>query len=177
MTYPTAIIEKAKKTEHLLKRVSSGEPLETVCDELNLTVSPARFAKLLAKYESGGQTYEPLIDGRCGHPQKAHSGIREWLYAQKRAHPQQKASQLAQAIEAEFDVKFSKGHINYLLRCVGLTGPRGRPPSISTDEPSAPVCSNPAEELANAGLFFPRRGDGRDGATSGHRRVCHRCDS
>ena len=28
MTYPTAIIEKAKKTEHLLKRVSSGEPLE-----------------------------------------------------------------------------------------------------------------------------------------------------
>lgn len=77
MTYPTAIIEKAKRTERLLQRVSSGESLETMCDELNVTVSEARLAKLLAKYLAGGQTHEAVIDGRCGHPQKVHSGIRE----------------------------------------------------------------------------------------------------
>ena len=167
MTYPTAIIEKAKRTERLLLRVSSGEPLQTVGDQLNMTVSEARFAKLVKKYDAGGQTYEAVIDGRCGHPQKAHAGIREWLYAQKRAHPQHNASQLACAIESEFDVKLSKGHINYLLRRVGLSGARGRPKSVPPGKPSETDSTDPDdEELSNAGLFFPRSRDATDGGTS-----------
>ena len=167
MHYPLAIIEKAKRTEELVKRVSAGEALVTVCDELNISVSSSRFAKLLKRYEAGGQSYESLIDGRQGHAQKSHAGIQEYLYGLKRDRPQLKASQLAAAIESKFDVKFSEGHINYLLRRVGLSSPQGRPKSVRTDKPPETDLTDPAdEELPNAGLFFPRSGAGRDGSAS-----------
>ena len=156
MHYPLAIIEKAKRTEELVKRVSAGEALVAVCDELNISVSSSRFAKLLKRYEAGGQSYESLIDGRQGHAQKSHAGIREYLYARKRDHPEVKASQLVSAIETKFDVKFSKSHINYLLRRAGLNSPQGRPKSGRTDNPPETDLPDPAnEELPNAGLFFP----------------------
>ena len=127
MNYPKAIVEKAKCMQHLLQRVEAGESLDQVCMDLKVQLSASGLAKLFAKYFAGGRKFEALIDGRCGHPQKAHSAMREWLYARKAAHPQLAAHQLAKEVADQFDVKLSIGHINYLLRRVGLAGPRGRP--------------------------------------------------
>jgi hypothetical protein len=70
MDHPTAVIEKAQRLEKLLQRVVQGEPLEQVCAELDLAVDAERLAKLQAKYEAGGCTWEALIEGGMVIPRK-----------------------------------------------------------------------------------------------------------
>lgn len=163
MDHPAAVIEKAKRLEQLLQRVEQGEPLEQVCAELDLAVDAKHLARLQVKYEVGGRTWEALIDGRYGHPQKAHSALREWLHERKRQDKELTASQLVDEVKTQFKVELSAGHINYLLRKVELTRPPGRPPgrSAPAGEPEPPEA--PSQSLDNAGIFFPRSSEGRDG--------------
>jgi len=127
MTHPPAVIEKAQRLERLLLRLEEDEPLEQVRVDLGLSVETEDIARLQAKYEAGGRSWEALIDGRHGHPQKAHSALREWMYERKREDESLTAGELAVEIEEQFQVELSIGHINYLLRKVELAGPRGRP--------------------------------------------------
>lgn len=107
---------------------------------------------------------EALIDGRCGHPQKIHSGIREWLYARKEKDEGVRAPRLAQEIKEKFEVEVNPGHINYLLRKRGLTAPPGRPyKEKPADEEATDVATGPSESIDNAGTFFPRGSEGGDG--------------
>jgi transposase len=102
-----------------------------------------------------------LVDGRYGHAQKIHSGIREWLYSRKEKDQAVRAPQLAREIKEKFKVEVDPGHLNYLLRKRGLTAPPGHPgkPEVVDEEgKDAPAAS---ETLDNAGLFFP--GGGEDG--------------
>ncbi len=79
MEYPKAVLEKAKRLEQLVLRVSAGEPLEEVNKALGFELAQKQLAEVEAKYEAGGRRWEGLIDGRYGHAQKVHSGIREWF--------------------------------------------------------------------------------------------------
>jgi transposase len=107
---------------------------------------------------------EALIDGRCGHPQKIHSGIREWLYARKEKDEDVRAPRLAQEIKEKFEVEVDPGHINYLLRKRGLTAPPGRPyKEKPADEEATDVATGPSESIDNAGIFFPGGSEGGDG--------------
>jgi transposase len=166
MDYPPAVIEKAHRLESLLQRVTAGEPFESVRAELGLTVSATELPKLQARYEAGGCRWEALLDGRFGHSQTVNSAMREWLYARKRQDPTLRAPALAAALEQEFGVSVAAGHINYLLRKVGLTSPPGRP--FRRPPPPAAVVPPlaPDPPVANAGLFFPR------GCAAGHRGWC-----
>jgi hypothetical protein len=83
MDYPTAVLEKAERLEQLLQRVAAGEPLDEVNEALGLNLDERQLVRAQAKYEAGGWRWEALIDGRYGHAQKVHSGIREWLYTRK----------------------------------------------------------------------------------------------
>jgi transposase len=155
MEHPAAVCAKAQRLEELLLRVAAGEALAEVCADLGLTVSEAEVVTLQARYEAGGRTWEALVDRRYGHPQKMHSGIREWLYARKRENAALTAEELAQQVAQQFQVTVSVGHINYLLRRVGLTGPRGR----RFQTRSAPAREGEEEdpepaEVANVGVFF-----------------------
>jgi transposase len=188
MEHPPAILEKAQRLEQLLLRVAAGEPLEEVNAELGFDLTVLMLAHQQAKYESGGRTWEALIDGRHGHPRKAHSALREWLYARKEADDSLRAPQLVKEIQEKFGVTLTDGHVNHLLRKRALTAPPGRPfkqsPDVKShtegqrppneenrDEAStiadvsatADVCS---ESVDNAGLFFPGGGKGRDGGSS-----------
>lgn len=171
MTHPPAVIEKAQGLERLLLRLETGEPLGQVRGDLGLTVEAEDVARLQAKYEAGGRSWEALIDGRHGHAQKAHSALREWMYERKREDALLTAGELAVAIEEQFQVELSIGHINYLLRKVELAGPRGRPcrrreqdeESEATPAPEA----QPDESLDNAGTFFPRSSEAGDGDQRG----------
>jgi transposase len=105
-----------------------------------------------------------LIDGRYGHAQKIHSGIREWLYTRKEKDEDVRAPQLAKEIKEQFGVKVDPGHINYLLRKRGLTAPPGRP--YKKKPANAEVTDGeivPSESTDNAGIFFPGRGEGGNG--------------
>jgi len=161
--HPPAVIEKAKRLEELLQRVEQGEFLEQVCAELDLAVDAKHLARLQAQYEAGGRTWEALLDGRYGHPIKAHSALREWLYERKRQDKGLTASQLVDEVRTQFKVELSAGHINYLLRKVELTRPPGRPPNRPAAETESGEPQAPSQSLDNAGIFFPGSSKGRDG--------------
>ena len=165
MDYPPVVIAKAQQYETLLQRIAAGEACAAVCTDLGLLVSPAELARLQAKYAAGGQQWAALLDGRFGHAQCVNSAMREWLYERKRQDDSLRAAALAAALAQEFGVQVAAGHVNYLLRKVGLSGPPGRPcktPARVADPPAAPPPS-----LANAGLFFPGGRATGDGGAPG----------
>ena len=164
MDYPPAVIAKAQQLATLLQRVAAGEACAAVCADLGLDVSPTELARRQAKYAIGEQQWPALLDGRFGHAQCVNSAMREWLYARKRQDVRLRAAALAAALEQEFGVRVAAGHINYLLRKVGLSSPPGRPYKPLAPAPTPPAASPLALSLANAGLFFP---GGRETATGG----------
>jgi transposase len=130
-------------------------------EALGFNLDAKQLAQVQAKYEAGGGQWEALVDGRYGHAQKIHSGIREWLYSRKEKDPAVRSPQLAREIQEKFAVEVAPGHLNYLLRKRGLTAPPGHPnkPEVVNEEgEEGPAAS---ESLDNAGLFFP--GGGEDG--------------
>jgi len=172
MIHPPAVCEKAQRLERLLQRVEAGEALDQVCADLELTVRATDLPRLRARYEAGGRRWEALVNGRYGHPQKAHSALREWLYERKRQDETLTARELAEAVSERFQVELSVGHVNYLLRKVELTRPPGRPLRQEPEAAMAPATPTSSDEsLANAGLFFPRRGQASPGGNGGGRGV------
>jgi transposase len=161
------VLDKARRMERLLHRVEAGESWSQVCADLDLKVKAKDLPRLQAKYEKGGRTWEALIDGRYGHPHTAHSALREWMYERKREDETRTASQVAKQVEDQFGVKLVPGHINYLLRKVGLTRPPGRPPGqeVTKEEPASEQSDQP---LDNAGIFFPGSSEARDGGHQEH---------
>jgi transposase len=164
MEYPTAVIEKAKRLEQLLQQVAAGEALDAANAALGLALDQEQLAQAQAKYELGACQWEALLDGRYGHAQKVHSGIREWLYTRKEKDKDVRASQLAKEIGQKFGVVIHPGHINYLLRKRKLTAPPGRPykqNGVAAATNDGEIIRSQATD--NAGLFFPGRGEGRNG--------------
>jgi transposase len=161
MYYPPAVYQKARQLEQLLLRLEAGEPLDQLCAELELDVSPERVTRLKAKYEAGGRAWEALLDGRFGHAQHVNSAIRAYLFERKRADEELTAGELAAEVAKKFKVQVSGGHINHVLRQLALTRPPGRPRKRPTkDESSAPT--EPAQ--AQGGVFFPGGGEATDGS-------------
>jgi transposase len=155
--------------EQLVLRVSGGEPLEKVNEELGLKVEQKQVAEIEAKYEAGGRKWEVLIDGRYGHGQKVHSGIREWLYKREEGDQEVRAPQLACEIKDKFDVEVESGHLNYLLRERGLSVPVGW---SDKEEGEGEEKKEPKPDVSkdNAGIFFPGRGEGSVGGGRSDRR-------
>jgi hypothetical protein len=143
MDYPPAVIEKAHRLEQLLQRIEQGEPFEAVCAELGLKVQAKDLPKLQARYTASGRQWEALLDGRFGHTHTINSAMREWLYERKRQEPTLRAPDLAAALTREFGVPVAAGHVNYLLRKVGLTSPPGRPYKASA-APAPPAATTVA---------------------------------
>ena len=165
MDYPQAVSTKAQKMEKLLQRVAQGEPLAQVCAELEVEVNEKQLVTLQAKYKAGGERWEALLDGRYGHTQKVHSAMLAWLYERKEQDETLRAPKLADEMAEKFGVRVAAGHINYLLRKRELTAPPGRPykhPPVEGAEDPSPTST---ESLDNAGIFFPRGSQGRDGGS------------
>ena len=72
MVHPPAVREKAQRLEQLLLRLEAGERFDQVCADLDLSLEAEEMPRFQAKYRAGGRQWEALIDGRYGHPQKAH---------------------------------------------------------------------------------------------------------
>ena len=165
MDYPQAVLEKAKRLEQLLQRVAAGESLVEVNEGLGFNLEEKELMRVQEKYKAGGEQWEALVDGRYGHAQKVHSGIREWMYSRKEKEQAVRAPQLAREIKEKFGVKVNPGHINYLLRKRGLTAPPGHPGKPKDVDEDGAVEPAVSETLDNAGLFFP--GGGEDGVGGG----------
>jgi len=167
MEYPKAVAEKAKRLEQLLQRIAAGEPLAEMNEELGFNLDEKELAKAQAKYEAGGGQWEALVDGRYGHAQKIHSGIREWLYSRKEKDKAVRAPQLAREIKEKFKVDVDPGHLNYLLRKRGLTAPPGHPGKPEGVDEEGQDAAAASESVDNAGLFFPGGGEAGPGGDGG----------
>ncbi len=160
MYYPAAVSEKARRLEQLLLRLEAGEPLDQVQAELALDLKPERVSQLKVKYEAGGRRWEALLDGRFGHYQHVNSAVRAYLFERKQQAEQLTAGELASEVAQKFQVSMSAGHVNHVLREVALTRRPGRP------RKRARAAESPATEpplQAQAGLFFPGRGQATGG--------------
>jgi len=156
MEYPAIILDKARRLEQLLQKITAGESLDEANEAFGFSLDQRQLARWQARYEAGGCQWEALIDGRQGHPRTASSAVREWLYARKEEDEAPRAPQLAIEIKEQFGVDLSAGHINHLLRKRGLTSPPGRPYKKQPAAEEAPATpSAPGESVDNAGLFFP----------------------
>jgi transposase len=157
MEYPPAILEKAQRLEQLLLRVAAGESLDAVNAELGFKLAAEGLARQQAKYEAGGRSWQAVLDGRQGHARKAHSALREWLYARKREDDDLRSPQLVQEIRDKFGVELSGGHVNYLLRKCELTAPPGHPyPHPVAESSAASATAAAGEAVENAGFFFSK---------------------
>jgi len=154
MNHPPVVIEKAQRLEQLLQRVKQGEPLAEVSAELGIEITPDGLAALQVKYEAGGCSWETLIDGRYGHEQTITSEMKEWLYERKRQDETLTGPELVKELEERFKVKISVGHMNHILRQVGLSRQTGRPPK-SGEKKEAEVAETAGQVVDNAGIFFP----------------------
>jgi len=164
MDYPAAVLEKAQRLEQLLLQVAAGAALDEANRTWGFALDPEQLARCQARYETGGRTWEALLDGRHGHARKTHSELREWLWARKQEDEGLRAPHLVREVQQKFGVTLSDGHINYLLRQRGLTAPPGRPykkPPPGADTPPTPAA--PSAAVENAGIFFPGSRQGRDG--------------
>jgi hypothetical protein len=74
------------------------------------------------------------------------------------------AGQLVGEVATKFGVAVSEGHINHVLRQVALTRPPGRP---GAKRVGAKPVVRPEPPEANAGLFFPGRGEASHGDHAG----------
>ncbi|HEY5572851.1 MAG TPA: hypothetical protein VIK64_07535 [Anaerolineales bacterium] len=171
MYYPPAVSEKARRLEQLLLRLEAGEPLEQVRAELELELKPERVSQLKAKYEAGGRRWEALLDGRFGHYQHVNSAVRAYLFERKQQDERLTAGELASEVEQKFGLGISVGHINHVLREVALTRTPGRPRKRAVPAEST-ATSVPIQ--AQAGLFFPGRGQATVGRDDDHRTMPER---
>lgn len=165
MNHPQVVITKAQKTEKLLQRVAQGEPVAQVCAELEIEVTEKQLAKLQAQYEAGGKRWEALLDGRYGHTQKVHAAMLAWLYERKEQDETLRAPALASEMGKQFGVSVTAGHINHLLRKRELSAPPGRPYKHPLPEHAKDPSPTSISSLDNAGSFFPRSSQGRDGGS------------
>jgi hypothetical protein len=94
------------------------------------------------------------------------------MYERKREDESLTAGELAVEMEEQFQVELSAGHINYLLRKVELTRPRGRPCRRREEDEEGEATPAPEaqsdESLDNGGAFFPRSSQAGDGDHRGH---------
>jgi transposase len=155
--HPQAVIEKAQRLAQLLQRVEEGEGLAEVCAEIGVEVTPDRLQVLQKKYETGGRSWEVLIDGRHGHAQKVTADMKEWLYERKRQDKRLTGPELVKAIRDNFRVELSVGHINHLLRQVELSRQTGRPPKPVAEKETERVDIS-EQVVDHAGIFFPGGG-------------------
>ena len=171
MYYPAAVAEKARRLEQLLLRLEAGEPLDQVRADLELELKPEQVNHLQAKYEAGGRCWEALLDGRFGHYQHVNSAVRAYLFERKQQDEQLTAGELASEVEQKFKVSISVGHVNHVLREVALTRTPGRARKRAVA--AEPAATNPPSQ-AQAGLFFPGRGQATAGGDDDPRTVPER---
>lgn len=144
--YTVPQVNRALVQERLLQRLGQGEPFDTLCQELGLSLSRRYLPELRQRYRQGGSSWMALIDHRHGHASKVTPERRAWLYQQKRQTPALTQGELARRFQAHFRVALSQSQVSNLLRAEGIALPGGQR-YRSERETSLPV--------ERAGVFSP----------------------
>jgi transposase len=109
---------------HLVMLMQMGYPWHKAAVTAGLHTSRSTAYRLLQAVHTQGEA--AFHDGRQGHPAKLREAVLQWLVATCRAHPQMPSREVQAALQEQFDIHVSIGHLNRVRAQLGIGNHAGR---------------------------------------------------
>lgn len=109
---------------HLVTLMQVGYPWQKAATTAGLQISRSTAYRLVQAVQSGGEA--ALLDGRHGHPTKLREAMLQWLVAACRANPQIPSREVQAALQEQFGIHVSIGHLNRVRAQLGIGNHVGR---------------------------------------------------
>jgi transposase len=109
---------------HLVKLMQMGYPWHKATATVGLHMSRSTAYRLLQAVRTRGEA--AFQDGRQGHPAKLREAVLQWLVATCRANPQMPSREAQAALQEQFNIYVSIGHLNRVRGQLGIENHRGR---------------------------------------------------
>jgi len=108
----------------LVRLMQMGYPWQKAVTTARLHISRSTAYRWMQGVQSRGEA--ALLDERHGHSTKLREDRRQWLVATCRANPQMPSSEVQAALQEQFGITVSIGHLNRVRAQFGVGNHRGR---------------------------------------------------
>jgi transposase len=109
---------------HLVMLMQMGYPWQKAVATAGLHISRSTAYRLRHSVQTQGEA--AFQDGRHGHPAKLREAVLQWLVAICRASPQMPSREVQAALQDQFGVHVSLGHLNRVRAQLGIGNHVGR---------------------------------------------------
>jgi transposase len=109
---------------HLIMLMQAGYPWHKAVAATGLHISRSTAYRLVQAAQTQGEA--AFQDKRQGHPGKLRDAILQWLVATCHAHPQMPSREVQAALQEQFGISVSIGHLNRVRAQLGMKNHRGR---------------------------------------------------
>lgn len=121
------VMEKEQRREakqHLVVLMHQGISWKEARATVGVHISRSTAYRWVQGVQSRGEA--ALLDRRHGHPTKLREAVLQWLVATCRANPQMPSREVQAALQEQFDIYVSIGHLNRVRGQLGIENHRGR---------------------------------------------------
>jgi transposase len=109
---------------HLVMLMQMGYPWHKAAVTAGLHMSRSTAYRLLQAVQTRGEA--AFQEGRQGHPAKLREAVLQWLVATCCTHPQMPSREVQAALQEQFGIHVSIGHLNRVRAQLGIGNPVGR---------------------------------------------------
>jgi transposase len=109
---------------HLISLMQAGHPGPKAAAMAGLHISRSTVYRLLQAVQTRGDA--AILDGRHGHPAKLREAVLQWLVTTCRANPQMSSREVQAALQEQFGIHVSIGHLNRVRAQLGIGNHVGR---------------------------------------------------
>lgn len=109
---------------HLVSLMRAGYPWHKAAATAGLQISRSTAYRLLQAVQTRGEA--AFQDGRQGHPAKLREAVLQWLLATCRVAPQMPSREVQAALQEQFGIHVSIGHLNRVRAQLGIGNHIGR---------------------------------------------------
>ena len=109
---------------HLVLLMQGGYSWQKAATIVGLHISRSTAYRLRHSVQTRGEA--AFEDGRHGHPAKLREAVLQWLGAICRSAPQMPSREVQAALQDQFGVQVSLGHLNRVRAQLGIGNPVGR---------------------------------------------------
>ena len=121
------VMEKEQRREakqHLVVLMHQGISWKEARATVGVHISRSTAYRWVQGVQSRGEA--ALLDRRHGHPTKLREAVLQWLVATCRANPHMPSREVQAALQEQFDIYVSIGHLNRVRGQLGIENHRGR---------------------------------------------------
>jgi transposase len=109
---------------HQVRLMQMGYPWQKAAITAGLQISRSTAYRWVQAVQSRGEA--ALLDGRRGHPTKLREVMLQWLVTACRANPQMPSREVQAALQDQFGIHVSIGHLNRVRAQLGIGNHVGR---------------------------------------------------